>query len=286
MAQRFEVYQSLWAMEKRLPGQAEDSSESFLATIAGAGYAGACLDPNVSEIDDCLELKPVFEDLGLGCMVNAFPHDEASLTPLLDMAAEMQATQVNVIGGVMPLSARDAVPVITRWLAIANSYPFPVLLETHRNATLNDLAFALEVLSAVPELRLCADFSHFVVDRELQLPLSAVDRGYFDQILDRSDSFQGRISNNQQIQIALEFPQHAAWVQQFRDWWEQGIRGWCKRNPDGGTLRFLVELGPPPYAITDGNQRELSDRWAEGLMIRSWVEDIWRRVSSETQCFS
>ena len=39
-------------------------------------------------------------------MVNAFPHDVDSMRPLLDMAQEMSATQVNVIGGVMPLTAQ------------------------------------------------------------------------------------------------------------------------------------------------------------------------------------
>ncbi len=280
MAHNLDIYQSLWAMEQRIPGRPEDSVEIYLERIAEAGYAGACLDPNVSEIPDCLALKPVFERLGLKCMVNAFPHDEASLEPLLDMSKEMNAEQVNVIGGVMPLSAAEATPVIRSWLSMAEHYSFPVLLETHRNGTLNDLFFTLEVLTAVPELRLCADLSHFVVDRELQIPLNDTDEGYFSTILERSDSFQGRISNNQQIQIPLNFPQHAAWVDQYRSWWKQGFRSWCARQNEDATLRFLVELGPPPYAITDGLQRELSDRWQEGLLIREWVEAIWSDVQA------
>jgi len=238
------------------------------------------LDPNVSEIPDCLALKPVFERLGLKCMVNAFPHDEASLEPLLDMSKEMNAEQVNVIGGVMPLSAAEATPVIRSWLSMAERYSFPVLLETHRNGTLNDLFFTLEVLERVPELRLCADLSHFVVDRELQIPLNETDEGYFSTILERSDSFQGRISNNQQIQIAIDFPQHQEWVAQYRQWWQQGMSGWYARQNHDATLNFLVELGPPAYAITGADQRELSDRWQEGLQIREWVEAIWSELES------
>mgnify|MGYP006259048131 FL=1 len=218
MTLTLDIYQSLWAMEQRIPGQAEDPLETHLAQIAEAGYAGACIDPNVSEIEDCLKLKPAFEQHGLKCMVNAFPHDVASLEPLLDMAAQMNATQVNVIGGVMPLTAREAEPVVNTWLSMAQAYNFPLLLETHRNGTLNDLFYTLEVLEMVPELRLCADLSHFVVDRELQLPLGETDQGYFATILERSDSFQGRISSNQQIQIALDFPQHRDWVMQYRQW--------------------------------------------------------------------
>ena len=280
MAQTLEIYQSLWAMEQRIPGEAEATSETMLERIAAAEYHGACLDPNVAEIGDCLKLGGTFDALGLACMVNAFPHDTDSLEPLLEMAAQLQATQVNVIGGVMPLSAVDAIPVIEAWLAMATKFPFPVLFETHRNGTLNDLFYTLEVLEHLPELRLCADLSHFVIDRELQLPLSTIDHDHFTRILERSDSFQGRISNNQQIQIALDFPQHDAWVTQYRSWWAQGFQAWSDRHSQDATLRFLVELGPPPYAITGANQRELSDRWSEGLLIRRWVEDLWQEVSA------
>ena len=278
MAQTLELYQSLWAMEDRIPGQAEQSKAVHLKRIADAGYTGACLDPNVSEIEDSLKLKPLFEELGLKCMVNAFPHSADSLKPLLEMSAELQATQVNIIAEVMPLTPAEAVPIIDDWLALASDYPFPVLMETHRNSTLNDLFYTLEILKRVPQLRLCADLSHFVVDRELQLPLSAVDAAYFSTVIERSDSFQGRISNNQQIQIAIEFEQHALWVAQYFEWWRQGFNAWSARSGPNDTLRFLVELGPPPYAITDGTQRELSNRWDEALLIHDRIQAIWAAI--------
>ena len=278
MAQTLELYQSLWAMEDRIPGQAEQPKAVHLKRIADAGYIGACLDPNVSEIEDSLKLKPLFEELGLKCMVNAFPHSADSLKPLLEMSAELQATQVNIIAEVMPLTPAEAVPIIDDWLALASDYPFPVLMETHRNSTLNDLFYTLEILKRVPQLRLCADLSHFVVDRELQLPLSAVDAAYFSTVIERSDSFQGRISNNQQIQIAIEFEQHALWVAQYFEWWRQGFNAWSARSGPNDTLRFLVELGPPPYAITDGTQRELSNRWDEALLIHDRIQAIWAAI--------
>ena len=56
---------------------------------------------------------------------------------------------------------------------------------------------------------------------------------------------------------------------------------WRNRNDDDATLVFLCELGPPPYAITDGNQEELSDRWQESLQIRDWVRQIWAELEKE-----
>ena len=95
------------------------------------------------------------------------------------------------------------------------------------------------------------------------------------RILARSDSFQGRVANREQIQVQIGFAQHRQWVEQFRAWWMQGISLWRQRSGPGETLVFLCELGPPPYAITDAQQEELSDRWQEALIIRGWVEEIW-----------
>jgi hypothetical protein len=154
-----------------------------------------------------------------------------------------------------------------------------VLFETHRDCTLNDLYYTLQLMDEVPEMRLCADLSHYVIDREMRLPLSDRDGGFMHRILKRSDCFQGRIANREQIQIQINFPQHQPWVQQFRSWWSDGIAMWRSRNDPDATLIFLCELGPPPYAITDARQEELSDRWEEALTIRSWVEEIWTGCS-------
>jgi len=283
MTQTLEIYQSLWAMEQRKPGAVEHPIAEHFERIKAAGYHGVCIDPNVDEISDSLALAPLFKDHQLRCMVNAFPNAVDELTPLLDMAAELQAEQVNIIGGVMPLTVSETIPVIEHWISVASAYDFQVLFETHRNATLNDFFATLEILQAVPELRLCADLSHFVVDREFSLPLAPIQETYFERVLQRSDSFQGRISNNEQIQISVQFPQHQAWVTQFKAWWRAGIHAWKDRQTEDATLRFLVELGPPPYAITDKHQKELSDRWEEALIIRAWVEEIWADLTPGTE---
>ena len=61
-------------------------------------------------------------------------------------------------------------------------------------------------------MRLCADLSHFVVDRELRLPLPERDKSFINNVLERSDCFQGRIANREQIQIQIDFPQHQEWL--------------------------------------------------------------------------
>jgi len=279
--QNLEVFQSLWAMEQRIPGQEERPMEENFRMAAEAGYHGLCIDPAVDEIESSLALQPLYEAYGLKCMVNAFPYKVEELRPILDMASEMNASLVNVIGGVMPMTVADGVPVIQQWMKDAERAGIPLLFETHRDCTLNDLHYTLQLIEQVPEMRLCADLSHFVLDREMRLPLDDSDRESMHTILRRSDCFQGRVSNAEQIQVQIEFPQHQKWVKQFRDWWRDGMSMWRERNGEDATLIYLCELGPPPYAITDAQGLELSDRWQEALVIRGWVEQIWAQLNGD-----
>jgi sugar phosphate isomerase/epimerase len=279
--QTLEIYQSHWALERRHPDLPEYSFERCFAMVAEAGYDGLCLDPAVEDVDFYAPMRPLFVEHGLGCMINAFPHSREEMLPLLQMAVEYEACMVNVIGGVMPLDYRDAIPVLRAWRDEAAMVGMPLLIETHRNGTLNDLYYTLQILDAMPELRLCADLSHFVVDREMVLPLRQRDADYMQRILQHSDCFQGRVASREQVQVQIGFPQHQAWVDQFRRWWKEGLRGWRLRSPADATLRFLCELGPPPYAMTDARGFELSDRWREALTIKSWVEETWRELDQE-----
>ena len=280
--QKLEIYQSLWGMELRSPELPERSADENFSMVADAGFDGMCIDFGADEIDEYGKLKEYYDKYKLGCMVNAFPYKVADLKPILEMARSFDACMVNVIGGVMPITVEGAIPVIYRWMDDAANIGMPLLLETHRDGTLNDLYYTLQVIDSIPELRLCADLSHFVVDREFRSPIPPVDQGYINRVLERSDCFQGRIANREQVQIQINFPQHQEWVEIFKGWWKDGMRMWRRRNADDATLVFLCELGPPPYAITDGKQLELSDRWEEALQIKGWAEQIWAELEAET----
>jgi hypothetical protein len=111
-----------------------------------------------------------------------------------------------------------------------------------------------------------------VVDRELQIPLNETDEGYFSTILERSDSFQGRISNNQQIQIAIDFPQHREWVAQYRQWWQQGISGWHARQPTMPHSIFWWSWDHPLMRLPVLTSASCQIDGKKGLQIREWVK--------------
>jgi hypothetical protein len=181
----------------------------------------------------------------------------------------------------MPRDVAGMIAVARRWLDIADQSGLPLLFETHRHGLLNDLYPTLDLLAAVEGLGLCADLSHFVVDREFALPIDAEAEAMIDAVLDRSWAFQGRVATNEQVQVPIGFPQHRPWVEQFFAWWERGLRSWRARAPADGTVTFLCELGPPPYAITGADGLELSDRWAEALILKQRIEAVWASLDAE-----
>jgi hypothetical protein len=152
----------------------------------------------------------------------------------------------------------------------------PIHFETHRNCITNDLYTTVQLLEAVPAMRLAADLSHYVVDREMPCPPTPALQALVSRVLARSDSFQGRVAARGQIQIALDFPRNAKWVALFREWWREGFVSWRARHAGSeAALVFLSELGPPDYAITDRDGRELSDRWNEALQLAEWARETW-----------
>ncbi|MEO0620131.1 MAG: sugar phosphate isomerase/epimerase [Pseudomonadota bacterium] len=280
-AQKLHVYQSLWAMELRRPDGFERSVEENFERVADAGYHGMAIDLGVTALEDARALRPHFARHNLGCMINAFPTTIEGLRPVLRMARDFDAAFVNVIGQVMPLAVDDMVPVIEAWMEMSEAEGMPIQFETHRNCITNDLFATLLLMESLPQMPICADLSHYLVDREFWFPISAQDNALIERVLARADSFQGRVASREQIQVQISFPQHQKWFDQFAAWWETGIRFWRARKPADATCIFLCELGPAEYAITGPDGYELSDRWEEALMIRRRVEAIWRRLERE-----
>lgn len=248
--------------------------------VANAGFDGMAIDLGASDVTVAHAVRPLMQTNNLTPLIVAFPKTIDSLEDTLHMAADFGAPFVDVIGQVMPIALGDMVPVIETWITMADRIGVPVQFETHRNCITNDLFTTLQLLDRVPEMRICADLSHYVVDREFWFPLSEYDMGLISRILQRSDSFQGRVASRQQIQLQLDFPQHQKWVELFKGWWREGLADWRARNPSGDCI-FVCELGPPEYAMTGPDGAEMSNRWEEAQRIKSWVREIWEDLGGD-----
>lgn len=261
-----QIYQALWAMTGEPVGESFDR-------VARAGFDGMAIDLGALSLEAARATVPHFSRTGLRGLVTAFPTSIEDLRPALHLAREIAAPFVIVVGQVMPLRVEDMAETVRAWLRVAAEEAVPIQFETHRNCITNDLYATLLLLDAVPQMRLSADLSHYVVDREMPCPPTPELVAYVARVLDRSDSFQGRVAARGQIQVALGFPQNAKWVKLFREWWAYGLRRFAERSP-GRDAVFICELGPPDYAITGPDGRELSDRWAEALTMKAWVREM------------
>ena len=241
-----------------------------------AGFDGMAIDLGAMDIEAARSLVPEFGRTGLKGLLTAFPRSHrGTCVPPCVSPRTLARPFVIVVGQVMPLAVAEMAEAIKAWLAIADEERVPIQFETHRNCITNDLFSTLLLLDAVPEMRLSADLSHYVVDREMMQPISADYQSYVGRILERSDSFQGRVANRCQIQLPLHFPQHRVWIDTFLDWWRRGFASWRRRAAADQDCIFLCELGPRDYAITDGNGEELSDRWSEALLLKEWAAACW-----------
>ncbi|MEL7116149.1 MAG: sugar phosphate isomerase/epimerase, partial [Pseudomonadota bacterium] len=224
--------------------------------------------------EEAHKVYPHLDREGLIPLIVAFPKSVEELRDTLKMARDFGAPFVNVVGQVFPLTVEGAIPVIRKWIEMSLEEDMPIQFETHRNCITNDLFTTLSLLDSIPEMRLAGDFSHYIVDREFKLPLQPWERALLDRCIARCDSFQGRVASRQQIQLQLDFPQHAKWVALFEDIWCSGFADWSARNATG-ELIFLCELGPPEYAMTGPNGLEMSNRWREALELKAKVWEIW-----------
>ena len=274
MGNRLLVYQALWAMD-RLASPEASVAEKF-DRVRDAGFDGMAIDLGALTMEQAEATVPHFLRTGLAGGLTAFPASVEALRPALQLAHRIAAPFVVVIGQEMPVRLADMLPVIEGWLRVSEQESMPIQFETHRNCITNDLYATVQLLDALPEMRLAADLSHYVVDREMPCPPPPALQKLITKVLERSDSLQGRVAARGQIQVALSFPQNAKWLALFREWWREGMSAWLARQKGkNSALVFLCELGPPDYAITDAQGRELSDRWAEALMLAHLARETW-----------
>lgn len=279
---RLRTFQSMWAMQG-LPGDRRDwSIERQVEAIQEASFDGAGIDiPEYRRAKACAE---ALRDAGLQWTMQCYPATVADLEPIIEAVDEFgreHCDHINVQPNVRPSTVLEAIPYVLGWQQMADEAGITLYFETHRDRMTTDLLFTLQLIDAVPKIRLTADLSHFLVGREFRWPVSEEAHGLVDRILERSWAFHGRVASREQVQIPLGFPQHEQWVDLFMQWWERGFRSWRSRADEDGALIFTTELGPPPYAITGSDGDELSNRWTEALLIKDRVRALWDSLEEE-----
>jgi hypothetical protein len=272
----FKVFQSLWGMEALPAADREWSVREKLDQILDAGFDGVEIawTPTMPAATEALALLTEYE---LEWSIVCFPTTVDDFKAVAETFSGTAVRHINVQGNVRPYTVLDAVPYVLGWLDVGRDAGLTVYFETHRDRVTTDLRFTLQLIDAIPRMKLVADLSHFVVGEEFAWPISDADEALIQRILARTHGFHGRVAAREQVQVPLGFPQHKQWLDLFLRWWGDGFAGWRDQAGPDDELVFVTELGPPPYAITGADGSEQSDRWTEALQLKDAVREIWKR---------
>ena len=267
-----ELYNSLWAMEDLpLGGLRSWTLPEQLDRLTESGFDGAAIDLGARLRPAARTLAPLLRERELGAVVFAFIADDADLDAALRYAEVVDAHRMVVCGQVFGDDAA-AIAAVDRWFRRCAAAGVAMQLETHRNTLTNDMRRTTRLLDELDErVRLAIDLSHYVCGSEFPLPPTPEIEGHLERLFARAESVQGRVATRCQVQIPLGFPQHRAWEELFEQWWIRALTAIVRRRElaaDPEPVLFCTELGTTPYAITDRDGHELSDRWADTLTLR------------------
>ena len=273
---KFQVYQSYWGLTN-LPYQGDEwSREEKVAQVAEAGFDGIEFLMEEAEHRDAMVALTDKYGLKRGNLV--FPWTAEEFKDDIKAAQAGGATHINLQPMPMPRTVAEGATFLRDCIALGNEAGIPTFIETHRDRMTTDMYNTLDLMEAVPEMKLCGDLSHFVVAREFAgPPISEQNQAYMTQVIERCGLFHGRVASREQVQVSISFPHNKVWLDLFTGWWEQGFKHFKATAPADATLTFVVELGPPGYAIQGADGNELCDRWAESIQIKDLVRELWDR---------
>lgn len=148
--------------------------------------------------------------------------------------------------------------------AISAETGTPVYHETHRSRFSYSLPVTLEYLDAIPELRLTADLSHWMVVHE---SLLEGRDALLDPVIARTGHIHARVGHPEGPQV--NDPMAPEWkraVDRHLDLWEQIIRKCWAERP--GPMTVTSEFGPPYYMPALPYTRQpVSDQWQANVYM-------------------
>ena len=170
----------------------------------------------------------------------------ASLEKGFEFASQCQVLFVNTHAGRDIFSFEENIQIFERIIQLSRESGMPILTETHRGRPTYSAIETRKYLQALPELRLTADFSHWMVVHESDLSDQAEA---LELAISRSDYIHARVGYAEGPQVTD--PRAPEWKAAV----ETHLRLWHKiadrHKKDGKqVLHITPEFGPPAYSHT------------------------------------
>ncbi len=277
-APRLRVQHSLWSLIK-LPFNApiEWTLEEKFQRVRAEGFeAVECWLGNDNE----LQHRNALVAEGLRLILGHRPFTIEDVRTTVERAKRLHADFVFAQPADAFTPVEEVAALVREGRNIANAEGLAFFVEIHRNNFTENLPQIKQLIERVPDIRFTADLSHLVVCGEFYgwEDERAVDR--LLPVLERTSHLHGRISNGEQVQVDVGDGTNAT-AQFFVRLWATAMAHWRKEAAPGDVLPFASELGPPRYAITTTDGLEISDRWAQSLVMKQLAEQAWEISATE-----
>jgi sugar phosphate isomerase/epimerase len=276
---RLRIQHSLWSLIK-LPFNAPVEwtlDEKFQRAKAAGFEAVECWLNDDNEA----EHRAALDRAGLRLILGHRPFQLQDVRATVERAKRLQADFIFAQPADAFTPVGEVAALVREGRKIANDNGLAFFVEIHRNNFTENLPQIKQLIELVPDIRFTADLSHLVVCGEFYgwEDERAVDR--LMPVLERTAHMHGRISNGEQVQVDVGDGSNAT-AQFFVRLWATAMTHWLKDAGPGDVLPFASELGPPRYAITTPDGKEISDRWEQSLVMKRLAEQAWK-IAAESK---
>ena len=248
----------------------DDPLEVFLQRVTASGfeateiYLGSLHESptEIARLHTIYGLRLIGQILTRG---GSYQDHIKSLESQFEFAAQCQVAFINSHAGRDIFSFAENVQVFQRITQLSQSSGIPILIETHRGRPTYSGIETRKYLDAVPELRLTADFSHWMVVHESDL---ADQRTNVELAMTRVDYIHARVGYAEGPQIPdPRAPEWQGAVARHLQPWQQ-IIDQHKRN-DEESLYITPEFGPPAYMHTlPFTNQPVGDVWEQNVYMK------------------
>lgn len=250
-------------------GMTETSLRASLERIKNGGFDGVemCAPDNVQEQHELKQLLIDFDLDYIGqqwTIGNSVKEHIESFKRQFDANAALNPIHINSHTGKDWYSIEQNVEIYSAANAYAQEVGVCLVHETHRGRATFSSNSLMALLDQVPEIRICADFSHWCCVHESFLEDQA-DR--VERAIQHADYFHARVGHTQSAQV--NDPRTPEWKQALEvhlAWWDRIIE--VKKQNGRDELYCCPEFGPYPYMPEfPVSRKPLADLWE----INHWM---------------
>jgi sugar phosphate isomerase/epimerase len=253
----------------------ELSVAAFIDLTATAGYDGTEIYLPARP-ESTAEIRALHDAAGLK-IVSHIATDGATPAEHLKSLEEryLRATELNPLfinchTGKDHFPFADSMRIFEAGEKLVATHGIPLLHETHRGRALSSAPATLAFLQHLPQLRLTADFSHWVCVHESNL---ADQPAAVTAAMQAAGHIHARVGFDEGPQISdPRNPAHAPWLECFTSWWTQILT--FRRNAGCEWTTITPEFGPAPYMpLTGQSPTPVGDAWEVNLWMKNYLRN-------------